>query len=215
TDGKNTNFNQTWTRDGTNTPIWNRRNLKTGGFMVMKSKVGAKPGQEVCITNPKFHHWAYSCLIDGRILVQCTHPKLGWGYFLMTPKPGGKNVYQRIDTAGLAKKGLLDRISISPSEDKVCFEHQIGHRHNPIGRTLFVADFSAKKLAFTNVKAFANPERKKRWYAYPRWTKGERAIVFHATPELHLHTLKSGVTTKVSTDPRAEYRYPHGEGMPK
>jgi len=215
TDGKSTNFNQTWTRAGTNTPIWNRRNLKTGGFMIMKSKVGAKPGQEVCITNPKYHHWAYSCLIDGRILVQCTHPKQGWGYFLMTPKPGGKNIYQRIDTAGLAKKGLLDRISISPSEDKVCFEHQIGHRHDPIGRTLFVADFSAKKLAFSNVKAIANPERKKRWYAYPRWTKGEKAIVFHATPELHLYTLKSGVTTKVSTNPRAEYRYPHGEGMPK
>jgi len=215
TDGTTTNFNQTWTRDGTNTPIWNRRNLKTGGFMIMKSKVGAKPGQEVCITNPKYHNWAYTCLMDGRILVQCVHPKQGWGYFLMTPKPGGKNVYQRIDTAGLASKGLLDRISISPSEDKVCFEHQIGHKHNPIGRTLFVADFDAKKLAITNVKAFANAERKKRWYAYPRWTKGEKAIVFHATPELHLYTLKSGVTTKVSTNPRAEYRYPHGERMPK
>jgi len=215
TDGTNTNFNQTWTRDGTNTPIWNRRNLKTGGFMIMKSKVGAKPGQEVAITDPRYHNWAYSCLIDGRILVQCVHPKLGWGYFLMTPKPNGKPTYQRIDTAGLAKKGLLDRISISPSEDKVCFEHQIGHRHDPIGRTLYVADFDAKKLAITNVKAFANAQRKKRWYAYPRWTKGEKAIVFHATPELHLYTLKSGVTTKVSTNPRAEYRYPHGERMPK
>ena len=215
TDGKNTNFNQTWTRDGTNTPIWNRRNLKTGGFMIMKSKVGAKPGQEVCITNPKYHNWAYSCLIDGRILVQCMHPKQGWGYFLMTPNPKGEPKYQRIDTAGLAGKGLLDRISISPSEDKVCFEHQIGHKHNPIGRTLYVADFDAGKLAFTNVKAFANAERKKRWYAYPRWTKGEKAIVFHATPELHLYTLKTGVTAKVSTNPRAEYRYPHGAGMPK
>jgi hypothetical protein len=215
TDGNNTNFNQTWTRDGTNTPIWNRRNLKTGGFMIMKSKVGAKPGQEVCITNPKYHNWAYTCLMDGRILVQCVHPKQGWGYFLMTPKPKGEPTYQRIDTAGLARKGLLDRISLSPSEDKVCFEHQIGHRHNPIGRTLYVADFDARKLAITNVKAFANAERKKRWYAYPRWTKGEKAIVFHATPELHLYTLKSGVTTKVSTNPRAEYRYPHGAGMPK
>ena len=215
TDGNNTNFNQTWTRDGTNTPIWNRRNLKTGGFMIMKSKVGAKPGQEVCITDPKYHNWAYSCLTDGRILVQCAHPKLGWGYFLMTPKSNGKPTYQRIDTAGLAQKGLLDRISISPSEDKVCFEHQIGHRHDPIGRTLYVADFNAKKLAITKVKAFANPKRKKRWYAYPRWTKGEKAIVFHATPELHLYTLSSGLTTKVSTNPRAEYRYPHGAGMPK
>jgi hypothetical protein len=31
TDGTHTDFNQTWTRDGTNTPIWNRKNLETGG----------------------------------------------------------------------------------------------------------------------------------------------------------------------------------------
>jgi len=215
TDGTTTNFNQTWTRDGTNTPIWNRKNPKTGGFIIMKSKVGAKPGQETPITDPRYHNWAYSCLIDGRILVQSMHPKHGWGYFLMTPKPGGKGTYQRIDTAGLARKGLLDRISISPSEDRICFEHQIGHKHNPIGRTLFVADFDAKKLAITNVKAFANPQRKGRWFAYPRWTKGEKAIVYHASPNLYLYTLENGVTTKVSTNPRADYRYPHGERMPK
>ena len=214
-DGTHTDFNQTWTRDGSNTPIWNRRNLKTGGFCVMKSKVGNRPGQEIALTDPRYHTWAYTCLIDGRILVQCAHPTQGWGYFLMTPKPGGEPTYQRLDTAGLAKQGLLDRISISPSEDRICFEHQIGHKHNPIGRTLFVADFDAKKLAITNVKPFANPDRKKRWFAYPRWTKGEKAIVYHASPNLYLYTLASGVTTQVSTNPRADYRYPHGERMPK
>ncbi|MBL7221170.1 MAG: ankyrin repeat domain-containing protein [Phycisphaerae bacterium] len=215
TDGTGTNFNQTWTRNGTNTPIWNRKNPKTGGFIIMKSKIGAKPGQEVPITDPRYHNWAYSCLIDGRILVMSAHPKQGWGYFLMTPKPNGKSIYQRIDTAGLARKGLLDRISISPSEDKVCFEHQIGHKHNPIGRTLYVADFDAKKRVFTNVKPFANLEKKQLWFAYPRWTKGEKAIVYHANRTLRLYTLKSGVTTQVSTNPRADYRYPHGERMPK
>jgi hypothetical protein len=46
TDGAHTDFNQTWTRDGKNTPIWNRRNPKTGGYVVMASKIGAKPGEE-------------------------------------------------------------------------------------------------------------------------------------------------------------------------
>ena len=32
TDAKHTNFNQTWTRDGSNTPIWNRKNPKGGGY---------------------------------------------------------------------------------------------------------------------------------------------------------------------------------------
>ena len=213
-DGTHTDFNQTWTRDGKNTPIWNRRTT-TGGFVVMASKVGARPGQEFPLTDPRYHNWAYTCLEDGRILVQCAHPKQGWGYFLMTPKTGGQSRYERIDCAGLARKGLLDRISLSPSEDKVCFEHQIGHRHNPIGRTLYVADLDAKKLAITNPKPFANLQRKPEWFAYPRWTKGEKAIVYHASRSLYLYTLKDGSTVRVSTNPRADYRYPHGERMPK
>ena len=39
TDGTHTDFNQTWTRDGRNTPIWNRKNPKTGRYVVMASKV--------------------------------------------------------------------------------------------------------------------------------------------------------------------------------
>jgi len=214
TDDKHTNFNPTWTRDGTNTPIWNRKTPQ-GHFVVMKSKVGAKPGQEVAITDPRYHNWAYTCLKDGRILVQCMHPKQGWGYFLMTPRDGAAPRYQRLDCAGLERQGLLDRISLSPSETKICFEHQIGHKHNPIGRALYVADFDAKKPAILNPKPFANAERKKRWFAYPRWTKGEKAIVYHASPSLYLYTLSDGSTVRVSTDPRGDYRYPHGEGMPK
>ena len=214
TDDKNTNFNPTWTRDGTNTPIWNRKTPR-GHFVVMKSKVGAKPGQEVAITDPSYHNWAYTCLKDGRILVQCMHPKQGWGYFLMTPKDGGTPHYQRLDCAGLERQGLLDRISISPSEEKICFEHQIGHKHNPIGRALYVAGFGANKPAIINPKPFANPDREKRWFAYPRWTKGEKAIVYHASPSLYLYSLADTSTARVSTDPGADYRYPHGERMPK
>ena len=214
-DGTHTDFNQTWTRDGTNTPIWNRKNPKGGGFIVMKSKVGNRPGQEVPVTDSGYHNWAYTCLMDGRILVQCMHPKQGWGYFLMTPKDGGAPGYERVDCAGLDKKGLLDRISISPSEDKICFEHQTGRKHNPIGRALYAADFDAKKLAITNAKPFANLERKQLWFAYPRWTTGEKAIVYHANRALYLYTLADESTVRVSTNPKADYRYPHGEKMPK
>lgn len=218
-DGTHTDFNQTWTRDGRNRPIWNRRNLKTGGFYVMASKVGNRPGQEVAISDPRYHTWAYTCLVDGRILVQCAHPTQGWGYFLMTPKTGGKSRYERVDCSGMAKKGLLDRISVSPSEDKVCFEHQMGHKHNPMGRTLYVANFDAKKRTITNVKPFANKEAKRGWFAYPRWTKDETEIVYHANTTgkgaLFLYNVKDGSTRKVSTNAGADYRYPHGEATPK
>ena len=214
TDGTHTDFNQTWTRDGSNTPIWNRKNPATGSFYVMKSKVGAKPGQEVALTDKRYHTWAYTCLKDGRILVQSAHPQQGWGYFLMTADPGGKPRFQRIDCE-LAKKGLLDRVSVSPSETKVCFEYQIGHRYKDAGRTLYIADFDAKKPSITNPKPFANEEGANRWFAYPRWTKDEQAIVYHASPSLYLYTLKDRSTVKVSTNDGADYRYPHCEATPK
>ena len=214
TDGTHTDFNQTWTRDGTNTPIWNRKHAEKVSFYVMASKVGNKPGQEIALTDKSYHTWAYTCLIDGRILVQCAHPKQGWGYFLMTPNPGGDPGFQQIECE-LATKGILDRVSISPSETRVCFEYQKGFKHKMTGRTLYVADFDAKKRTVTNAKPFANEEGRNRWFAYPRWTKDEKAIVYHASPSLYLYTLKDGSTRKVSTKDGTDYRYPHCEATPK
>jgi len=214
TDGTHTDFNQTWTRDGSNTPIWNRKNPQRGSFIVMQSAVGTEPGEEIALTDKSYHNWAYTCLIDGRILVQCAHPELGWGYFLMTPNPGGEPTYEKLDCE-LATTGLLDRVSISPSEDKVCFEYQTGRRpYKDTGRTLYIADFSADDLSITNAVPFANEEGANRWFAYPRWTKDESAIVYHASPSLYLYTLEDGSTQKVSMG-EGDYRYPHMEATPK
>ena len=214
TDGTHTDFNQTWTRDGTNTPIWNRKNPSTGSFHVMKSKVGAKPGEEVALTDKRNHTWAYTCLKDSRILVQSAHPKHGRGYFLMTPNVSGEPKFERIDCE-LAKTGLLDRVSVSPSETRICFEYQKGFRYKDPGRTLYIADFDAKKRSITNAMPFANEEGANRWFAYPRWIKDETAIVYHASPSLYLYALEDGSTVKVSTNANADYRYPHCEAAPK
>ena len=218
TDGTHTDFNPTWTRDGSNTPIWNRKNPETGGFIVMWSQVGNRPGQEVALTDKRYHTWAYTCLKDGRILVQCAHPTQGWGYFLMTPEAAGEPRFERIDCE-LAKKGLLDRVSVSPSEERVCFEYQTGFKYKDTGRTLYIADFDARKRIITNVKPIANEEANPApWYAYPRWTKDETAVMYHANKTgkgaLYLYTLKDGATRKVSTNAGADYRYPHGEATP-
>ncbi len=214
TDGTHTDFNQTWTRDGKNTPIWNRKNPRTGGYQVMASKVGGKPGDEIALTSKSHHTWAYTCLIDGRILVGSTPPKLGRGYYLMTPNPAGEPKFEPI-ACELARKGVLDRVSVSPGEEKVCFEYQKGFKRTVPGRTLYLADFDAKKRTITNAKPFANQENKPVWFAYPRWTRDESAIVYHAGGALYLFTLKDGSTKKVSTANRADYRYPHGEATPK
>ena len=213
-DGTHTDFNQTWTRDGTNTPIWNRKHPDKVSFYVMASKVGNEPGQEISLTDKSYHTWAYSCLTDGRILVQCAHPKQGWGYFLMTPNPGGEPSFERIACA-MAKTGILDRVSLSPNETRVCFEFQRGFKRRVPGRTLYLADFDAKSRKITNAKPFANEDEKPIWFAYPRWSKDESSIVYHAGGKLYLYKLEDGSTQKVSTNDRADYRYPHMEKAPK
>lgn len=214
TDGTHTDFNQTWTRDGTNTPIWNRKKPDGTGYKVMASKVGAKPGEEYALTGKEYHTWAYTCLTDGRIFVSSRPPKQPRGYYLMTPSLDGKPKFELV-TCELTKSGTLDRVSISPSETKICFDYTKGFKRKVPGRTLYVADFNAKTRSITNAKPFANEEGKPAWFDYPRWMKDESAIVYHAGGKLFLYTLADRSTKQVSTDDKADYRYPHGEATPK
>jgi Tol biopolymer transport system component len=212
-DGTYTDFNPTWTRDGKNTPVWNRKKGETGGYQIMASKIGGKPGEEIALTGKDYSAWVHSAVKDGRLFVAGSPPKLGRGYYLMTPNPGGEPTFERV-TCELATTGSLDRVSISPDETKICFDYQPGTKNEMPGRTLYVADFDVKSRTITNAEPFANAERKKVWFDYPRWTKGGSAIVYHAGGKLFLYTLSDGSTKQVSTDDKADYRYPHGEATP-
>ncbi len=216
-DGTRTDFNPTWTREGLNTPIWNRKNDKTGGFYVMQGKVDSRPGEEAAITDESFHTWAHSCLMDGRILVNSYHPALGWGVFLITRRKGAKPLYERV-VCELNSKGELHRASISPSEKKVCFEFLKGHNFKEPGHTLYIADLDVQKRVIANLKVIANEEGKPFWYAYPRWINGESAVVYHLNNtgkgQLYVYQLADGSTKRVSTNATADYRYPHGEAAP-
>ena len=216
-DGTRTDFNPTWTRDGLNTPIWNRKNDRRGGFIVMQSEVGGKPGEEVALTDEHFHNLAHSCLTDGRILVNAAHPTLGRGVFLMTRRDDGKPRYERIQWE-LGAKGQMHRASISPSEKKICFEYLAGARFTEPGHTLYIGDFDAQQGTITNLKAIANEAGRRIWFAYPRWIDGESAVVYHSGEtgknQLYVYHLEDGSTRRISTNPRADYRYPHGEAAP-
>ncbi len=217
TDGMRTDFNPTWTRDGRNTPVWSRKNETGGGFHVVRGRVGDKPGQEVALTDASFHTWAHSCLKDGRILVNSAHPKHGWGVYLLTAKDGGEPVYERVE-CDLPIAGQIHRASISPTENRICFEFLPGSKFVEPGHTLYIADFDAQRRTINNLTAIANQPAKPHWYAYARWIDGEKSIVYHANTtgkgELFTYRVEDRVRTKISTNPKADYRYPHGEAAP-
>jgi hypothetical protein len=212
-DGTYTDFNPTWTRDGTNTPVWNRKNRESGRYYIMSSKVGGKPGEEVALTDNSYGSWVHSAVSDGRLLVASSPPQLGRGYYLMTPHPGGEPKFERIKCE-MAKTGILDRVSVPPGETRNCCEYQTGFEHDRVGRTLYIAYFDVPQRTITNARPFANEEGQRVWFAYPRWTKDESAIVHHAAGKLFLYTLSDGSTQQVSTDDKADYRYPLGEATP-
>ena len=217
-DGTHTDFNPTWTRDGKNTPLWNRRNPSTGMYCIMAGKVGGKPGEEVALTGRSYSSWVHSALGDGRLFVASAPPKLGRAYYLMTPNPGGEPKFERVECE-LATKGVLDRVSVSPSEKRICFEYQTGFKSKGMsGRTLYLADFDVKARAIANAKPFANEAGKPFWFAYPRWIDGESAVVYHSGEtgknQLYVYRLEDGSTRRVSTQAGADYRYPHGEAAP-
>ena len=217
TDGTHTDFNPTWTRDGTNLVVLNRQNRETRGYVVMFASHDGRPGDEYAVSDTRIHTYAYSCLKDGRLLVSASGRP---GYFLMTPGRNNRAKYEPLQCE-LARQGRLDRVSISPGETKVCFELQRGFgEYRYPGRILYIADFNAMARTITNPKVIANEAADRdATFLYPRWTRDESAVVYHhgrgGRNQLYMYRLADESMTRVSTNPGANYMFPHGEESPK
>jgi hypothetical protein len=217
-DGTATDFNPTWTRDGQNTPVWNRKNPATGTYYVVASHVEAKPGEEIPLSGKHYHCWVHSAVTDGRLVVFAAPPKCRSGYYLMTPKPPGEPEFEPI-ACELAQRGYLDRLSVSPSQTMICFEFQPREKgRSQLGRTLYVAEFDLGRRRISDPRPIANEEGQPFWVAYPRWIEGGSAVIYHSSLtgrcQLYVYDLVTRATERVSTNPKADYRYPHGEAAP-
>lgn len=220
TDGTQTDFNPTWTRDGTNKAIFNRRNPGRRTFAINRTTDDASPGDEVVVSDPALSTYGYTCLKDGRIFVSCHNHPSGPGYFLMTPSPDEKTTYERVDFA-LPLEGTIDRVSLTPSETKLCCEFQKGSGpYRYPGRTLYIADFDVTTRTVSNPKPITDTEPDPTIiYLYPRWTNDESAVVYHCSKtgknQLYMYRLEDGSTVRVSTKADAGYMFPCGERTPK
>ena len=224
-DGDTANFNPTWTRDGSHMPIWSRKDKahKWTTYNIMTTTINGSPGTEYPLTASRYHSWAYSCLKDGRILVNSTHDG-PLQYYLMTPGDNKKNPNPTFELikCDLASKGFLARITLTPDEKKVCFEFSPhSNKSKDTGRILYHGKFDKTERVMYDLVPFANhkPTLDYAWFAYPRWLEGSNRIAFHANStgkgRLFIYDLKTKETKQISTDETADYRYPHGEMMPK
>ena len=214
-DGTRTDFNPTWTRDGLNTPVWNRKNDEKGGYCIMQSKVGGKPGEEIALTDPGFHNWAHSCLTDGRILVNAAHPTMGWGVYLLTRRGKMPNRNMNAWSGNSARRakctGPAFRRARSGSASSSC----VGTNSRSPG-TRCTSRISIGNLARSQTSS-RSPIRKVSPSGMHTHAglKVSRRVVYHSSEtgknQLYVYRLEDGSTRRVSTDPNADYRYPHGE----
>ena len=138
----------------------------------------------------------------------------------MTPSAEGKVKYERVNFA-FDLKGFIDRVSLAPSETKLCAENQTqpGPYRYP-GRTLFIADFDVAGRTVSNRKLITDPRPDPNVLRlYPRWSADESAVIYHGSMtgknQLYMYRLKDGSTTRVSVDKNADYMFPCGEASPK
>lgn len=220
TDGTQTDFNPTWTRDGQNKVVFSRLDPANGKYVIYMTTPGANPGDEVPVSDLRYGSFAYTCLKDGRILTSGTGHPAKAGNYLMTPGKAANAIYEPVKFT-FQRKGFLDRLSLTPSETKVTYEFQ--HGTGPYtypGRTIYIADFDANTRTLSNPVAITNPKPDpKVTVLYPRWTRDESAVVYHCDktgkPQLYLYRLTDGSTIRVSTNPDARYLFPCGEATPK
>jgi ankyrin repeat protein len=220
TDGTYTDFNPTWTRDGTEKAVFSRRKPGPPSFTIHMAAAGANPGDEYAVSDAGLSTYAYTCLKDGRIFVSCWDYPSGPGYFLMTPSPDGQPKYERVNFDP-PLEGPVDRVSLAPSEKTLCYELQKGFGpYRYPGRTLYIADFDVAGRTVSNPTAITDTDPDPEIIRlYPRWTKDESAVVYHCNKtgknQLYMYRLKDGSTIRVSTDENAAYLFPCGEETPK
>ena len=170
-----------------------------GGDTTMAGKIGGKPGEEIALTDKGTHTWAYTCLTDGRILVNHAHPKQGRG----DSQAQGATGFEKIK-CDLAKGGYLDRLSLSVDETKSVSSTKKGFKRQVAGRALYLADMP-------------RPSRLPTPSPLPTRRAGRSGLLpaLDARPVRHhvsggrsvyLHDLKTQKTRKVSTDDSADYR---------
>ena len=233
TSGEFTDFNPTWTRDGTNRIIINRYDRAQNRGYIYLSSPDAKPGDEILISDPEYSEFGHCGMKDGRIIVSTSNGSVFRYLFssaddglysppfmrVLTPDPGKTGHYEilRFDEK---IKSLPNRVTLSPDETMITFEmdNSMGN-FGYMGHPLVVAAFDGKTPAVKNLVTFCfTPPNE--FALYPSWTSDSKGIIYFAGSygskyQFYLYRVAGGRTEKIFADRAHEYKYFCGESAPK
>lgn len=226
TSGEYTDFNPTWTRDGSNRIIFTRYSGEGIRYRVYWTKHDAAPGDEQLISEPGYRgfEWAFSALRDGQIIIDRYDEKKVYRLdrscirtFLLTPSPGKKGVYKEVKRP---HNKAWHKLSVSPEETKVAY--MLDNNWDPATYedvVICYADFDAKKGIISNERKITDYSMMN-IHEYPRWSKDGKYIIYDSNrkggaSQLYAYRLSDGVTVRISKSWANEYQFGNFKFAPK
>ena len=211
-------FNPTWTRDGSNQIIFNRRSTERGWKnQIFIIPPDGKVGDEQLVSHPSndFYEWAFSGLKDGRIFIDRKGSDFAKS-FLLTPNPGKLGKYEEIKRP---TEKLWHKLSVSPSETKVAYMLDNDRKlYTYKDVVIAVADLDIASLRVEN-QIIITEMNTDYICEYPRWTPDESSVIYDSNRsgkyQIYAYHLKDKTTTLISPDPNKNYRFGNFENLPK
>ncbi len=148
TGDKFNDFSPTWSREGSNFIIFNRFDYSKWRWYIYRTAVGAKPGDEILISDSSRNETGFTCLRDGRIIIFSdrnaenifaylfsSSPEKDGYYlppymFVLTPDPGKNGKYEQLRFRGKLE-GFPFHLTLSKDENRLSYELEYSYWHKP------------------------------------------------------------------------------------
>jgi Tol biopolymer transport system component len=221
TDGKHSDYNPTFMRDGTNRIAFNRYN-EAGKHecKIFLTTTSSSPGEEKQVSHPTIssYEWVYSTLKDGRLFVHRIESAARQAY-LLTPNPGGLGKYERVQ---MPSNQYFHKACISPSETRITYMYDQDNN----GATYADARIAWAKL---DVKArrvydqvLITDDSPKTIEEYPKWSPDEAEVLYDSNKargggdiyQIYAYQLATGKERNLLPDASHNYQFVCLLGLP-
>jgi len=219
TSGEYTDYNPTWTRDGSHAIIYSRYFSFRARSVIHRIQFSGDSFEDEIISDPEEKEYALTTLKDGRILITSKRSIFTSIHWLLTPgKNGEPGIYEPVEF-DFKFRSLMDRCSISPDETRIAYEYKSGYgTFSYEDKRITIADFDPATATVSNQRHIS-PRARKAMTLYPRWLPDGESLVYHSNREgparLYQYSIVTGETQVIPGDRSIPYEFFCGERCPK